>query len=419
MMADKGLIPPFAMEYDWFYKAGLACYKGAKTKEALQTALAESGLLRMFLLIVALNESMEDELRKNAMEAMVVHCAGWGQDLGMAFLQSELVEDKLKLAAAEALVTAGVFAEGEDIPLIINGKQQAMRVQQVQVTWEPPEEIEAGHRQALFLLKQGKANKAISMLEAQRTGSVIYPPAMLTLANLYRKEKMYEQALPVLEMLESIAPSHPIFLYNLAAFWLGQKNQEKAKHYLERIDPELGNDEFKDKYRLLKLEIETMSYRVFSYDDFLREDIEDKKLSIDPSMARGLRNMPVEWVREACAFWQVECKTRKEGEAALVAVVTSPAPVRRAVLQLTAEERELLVYLLKRGGWARIFAVVRKFGSMDKEGFLVDEPPQSAAGKLWLKGLIFVGRAKIKNRNEKIATVAVELREELGKLLSG
>jgi hypothetical protein len=65
-----------------------------------------------------------------------------------------------------------------------------------------------------------------------------------------------------------------------------------------------------------------------------------------------------------------------------------------------------------------MFAVVRKFGLMDKDGFLVNEPPQSAAGKLWLKGLIFVGRAKIKDRKEKIATVAVELREVLAKLLS-
>jgi hypothetical protein len=120
---------------------------------------------------------------------------------------------------------------------------------------------------------------------------------------------------------------------------------------------------------------------------------------------------------ESLCFLEVDCKMRKEGEAALVAAVTSPAAVRRAVLQLTAEERELLVYLLKRGGWAQMFAVVRKFGSMEMDGFLAEEPPQSAAGKLWLKGLIFVGRAAIKNRNVKIAAVAVELREALAELL--
>ena len=139
------------------------------------------------------------------------------------------------------------------------------------------------------------------LLEGQSRGSVIYPPAILALANLFRAEKMYEKALPLLEMLESIAPNYPTFLFNLTVFWLGQKNEEKAKHYLERIDPELRSEEFKEKYRWLKLEIETMSHRFLSVDDFLRDDIEERELPADPSMARGLRNMPVEWVRETGA----------------------------------------------------------------------------------------------------------------------
>jgi tetratricopeptide (TPR) repeat protein len=418
VMADKGVIPPFTLEYDLFHKAGLACYRGAKTEDALRAAIGKNGLLRLFLLIMVVNESADEKMKKTALEAIVLHGSGWGQDVGLAFLQSPMADDKLKVTAAEALVKAGVFAEGEEIPLMMNGRLQAMKILQVQVTWEPPEAILADYEQALSLREQGKVKKAILLLEAQRKGSVIYPPAMLALANLYRTEKMVEKALPVFEMLESIAPDHPIILFNLAAFWLGQNNQEKAMHYLERIDPELGNEEFRNKYRWLKFEIEGMSYRFFSYDDFLRHDIEEKKLVADPSMGRGLRNMPIQWVRKACAFWNVDCKTRKEGEAALVAAVTSPAAVRRAVLQLTAEESELLVYLLKRGGQAGMSAVVRKFGAMDKDGFLVNEPPQSVMGKLWLKGLIFVGRAKIKNRKVKIVTVAVELREALAELLS-
>ncbi|MBS4022285.1 MAG: hypothetical protein KGZ79_07665 [Dethiobacter sp.] len=265
VMADKGLIPPFALEYDWFHKAGLACYRGAKTEEALRTAITKSGLLRLFLLIIAVGEPADENMNKTALEAIVLHGGGWGQGVGLAFLQSPLVDDKLKVTAAEALVKAGVFAEGEDIPLFINGRLQAMKVSQVQVTWEAPEEILASYRQALSLREQGKAKEAILLLEAQSKGPVIYPPAMLVLANLYRTEK---------------------------------------------------------------------------------------------------------------------------------------------------------VYLLKRGGWARMSAVVRRFGSMQKDGFLMNEPPQSAAGKLWLKGLIFVGRVKIKNRNVKIATVAVELRQALAELLS-
>ncbi len=418
IMADKGLIPPFSLEYDWFQKVGRDCYRQARTEAELQAAVAEKGLFRLFLLVVVFSESMEQELKKIALEAIVCHGGDWGREVGLSFLQSSLPDDKVKLMAAEALVKAGVFAEGEDIPILIDGRLQVMRIMQTQVTWDPPEEISAAYDQALSLRDQGKVREALLLLEEQSRGQIIYPPAMLLLANLYRMEKMYDKALPLLEMLESIAPDHPIFLFNLAAFWLARKNEEKAKGYLERIDPKLGNEEFRAKYRLLKLEIETMSFRVIDYEDSLREDIEERKLTVDPSMVRGLRNMPAEWVRAACAFWKVDYKTRKEGEAALVAAVTSPAAVRRAVLQLTPEERELLVYLLQRGGWARMYTVVRRFGSMDGDGLLVDEPPRSAAGKLWLKGLIFVGRAVVKNRKEKIATIAVELREMLSEVLS-
>ena len=38
-----------------------------------------------------------------------------------------------------------------------------------------------------------------------------------------------------------------------------------------------------------------------------------------------------------------------------------------------------------------MYAVERKFGSMDKDGFLVNEPPQSAAGKTVAKRIDICG----------------------------
>jgi len=77
-----------------------------------------------------------------------------------------------------------------------------------------------------------------------------------------------------------------------------------------------------------------------------------------------------------------------------------------------------LKYLLQREGWSRLNAVTRKFESMEGDGFFWNEmDPESPLGNLWSRALVMVGKATLKGRRCKIATIPMELREELGKIL--
>ncbi len=56
---------------------------------------------------------------------------------------------------------------------------------------------------------------------------------------------------------------------------------------------------------------------------------------------------------------------------------------------------------------------------MEGDGFLVEkESTGSALGRLWLKCFIFVSKALLNGRNEKIVAIPIEMREELHKALS-
>ncbi|SFR14147.1 hypothetical protein SAMN05660706_13016 [Desulfoscipio geothermicus DSM 3669] len=87
--------------------------------------------------------------------------------------------------------------------------------------------------------------------------------------------------------------------------------------------------------------------------------------------------------------------------------------------ELDKEERKLLKYLLQRGGWSRLNAVTRKFGTMEGDGFFWGEyDPESPLGILWSQALVMVGRATVEGRRCKIATIPLELREPLGEILN-
>lgn len=82
------------------------------------------------------------------------------------------------------------------------------------------------------------------------------------------------------------------------------------------------------------------------------------------------------------------------------------------------EERELLRYLLQRGGWSRMNAVTRKFGSLQGDGYFWQErEPVSTLGTLWSRALVFVGRARVGGNQCKIVVVPLELRQILMDIL--
>ena len=155
------------------------------------------------------------------------------------------------------------------------------------------------------------------------------------------------------------------------------------------------------------------------FDDEFREEIETKKISTTTNLIRGLKNMPNEWLLNICDLYKLKHgRLRRDREAKIVAYLTDSPNLKAIVEQLTNEERDLLRYLLQKGGFARLNAVTRKFGTLEGDGYYwYDYEPDSVTGKLWSKALIFIGRIIIDNRNTKIAVIPLELRSHLEKAL--
>ncbi|GAV23053.1 hypothetical protein [Carboxydothermus pertinax] len=58
---------------------------------------------------------------------------------------------------------------------------------------------------------------------------------------------------------------------------------------------------------------------------------------------------------------------------------------------LESQEKELLKYLVEKGGWARITVVSKKIGSNKDDGYNWEkDEPKSTIGKLWAKALVFI-----------------------------
>jgi len=196
---------------------------------------------------------------------------------------------------------------------------------------------------------------------------------------------------------------------------------QRAWEYFKRIDRNHGmGKDFDHKLKLLESQIELSSTPsvqdvVELFMESMREDVEEKTIPIDPSVLRGLKNMPAHWLNGACHIYGLEpARHRKDREKQLYDFLTDHKNFKKIINLLSEEEKELLSYLIQHDGWSRLNAVTRRFGSMDGDGFYWDDqPPESPLGNLWAKALVAVGRAKIKSRTYKIVTIPVELRQLL------
>lgn len=77
-----------------------------------------------------------------------------------------------------------------------------------------------------------------------------------------------------------------------------------------------------------------------------------------------------------------------------------------------ADVRAALRYVQDAGGWCKLQALTRRFGTLDGDGFFWDEsPPSSTIGRLRLRGLLYVGRAVIEGKRHKVAVIPADLRD--------
>ncbi|SHI99898.1 tetratricopeptide repeat protein [Desulfofundulus thermosubterraneus] len=425
-LVERGVIPPFEMGYERYSQEKMQeMIEEAAASEEARRRYAQDGFFRMMLLAWLL----EGDNSKNAAQGvytLVYYGGEWGEKLGRQVLEYPGFSPSLKIAAVDALMARGILREGEPVPMFIDGERRLVKIKKTPVLMEPDQELDKIVDRAIKLRDEGKIDGAVELLQGIYREGKLYPRAMMTLANLLRQRGELEEALHLMEMLEEIDPDNPVLLFNLSSLMLEMGEIEKAREYFDRIDGPEFEKEFAEKLKILEREIERYENVVLlpemimhAYEEDERRKIEEKPLSVDASLARGLKNMPAHWLEGACRHYGLEpARHRRQREEQLREFLSRRDNLEKEVGELEEEERELLKYLLQRGGWSRLNAITRKFGSLEGDGFFWQErEPESFLGFLWSLGLVMVGKATLEGRRVKIATIPLELRQPLKEIL--
>jgi len=248
-----------------------------------------------------------------------------------------------------------------------------------------------------------------------------YPPAMMTLANLMRRRGELDEAQLRLEAVERFAPDNPAVLLNLAGLWFQRGDLERAADYLSRI-PRTGlRPDLAAKVAELEAHLSAeLAVSEVEVGDFWREEEDEKPIRPDIALLTALNRVPVQWLNAAAAaFGLPPVRLRKERARRLAEAMGNPERLRQVLAQVSPEAREALRYVLDRGGWCRLSALTRRFGSQDGDGFWWDKhPPTSPIGQLRARCLLMVGRALLNGRRHRIAVVPRELRAPLAAALA-
>jgi tetratricopeptide (TPR) repeat protein len=426
---ERGAIPPFEMSYELSPEPDMQEALGNKDAgpEACRE-VAHNGFSRMAMLAWLLETNGSDEANQG-LRGLVEYGGEWGEKLGRRILESPLFSTSTKMAAANALIDRGVLRENEPVSMFINEEERIVEVKRIPVITGPDKELDQIVDRAIQLRDKGQVEEATKLLQDLQQQEKLYPRAMMTLANLLRQQGEFEESLSLMKMVEDMFPDFPEVLFNFAGLMLQMGDPQRAWEYYERIDSTSCEASFKEKVKGLgqhiKQVIGSLDFManheafLYEYEEQQRQKVEEKTISVNVSITRGLKNMPAIWLEGACEIFGLEpARLRRDKEKQLKDFVTRRENLKKVVEELTEEERELLRYLLQREGWSQLNAVTRKFETMEGDGFFWNEmEPESSLGNLWYRALVMVGKTSIKGRRCKIAAVPLELREDLAKLL--
>jgi len=421
-LVERGIIPPFEMGYKQPWERGITEDLDAFADEEEEVRRSvQDGFLRMVFLTFLLVEK-DTEAAARIAYSLVVYGEEWGERLGWNMLESPYFSAEVKMAAIEALTDRGLIAKGEPVTMNIDGKTRQVVIKKEPVVMERDEKLDALVDEAIRLRDGGDADAAIELLREPYLQGKFYPRAVMTLANLLRQKGELEESFQLMKLLEELLPDDPTVLFNFAALMLQMNELEKARLYLERIDREGLPAEFLSKLELLEVQltlVEAPRRWMSFYEEDARKRIEEKPLPIAPTLSRGLKNMPANWLEGACIRYGLAPeRLRREKEKQLIEYLARKANLEQVVRQLGEEDVELLKMLLSKDGWSRIGAITRKFGSLEGDGFHWEaREPESPLGYLWSGCIVMVGRAAIEGKRAKIATIPVELREPLKEIL--
>jgi len=419
-LVDRGVVPPFPLEYDLLRSEP----EGEMTEE-VSTNMLKRGAVRMPYLY-HLFQSPENSEQAVNMTLELIHRTGeWGVTLGQSLLKASGAPMTLKMGAARALTELGHFAQGEPIPIIHQGRPTEIRLQRMEVTHEMVPEHDQATTAARNLWEKGRRLEALERLTALHDQGIAYPPAMLLEAHVLHTMGERDAARTLLQALEEISPNQPVVLLQISLISLETGDIEQARAYLDRIDASRLPPGFQQDLAQLRTTVETatlmaneLSPAALIFDGW-REEVEEKPISLDVTVAKALKQIPVQWLNAAAGYYNLAPQRRRpEREKGLAAALQDPVRLQQALSQEAREVRSALAFLLAEGGWAKLQRLTHRYGTMEGDGFYWDEhPPASTLGRLRLLGLLYVGRAKVGGRSFQVGVVPTDLRPVLAKAL--
>lgn len=435
-MVGSGLIPAFAMEYRAVSKQEL--YR--QLQAALGNAEAEQrfidqGNARMALLgYIWSNDSViNPESAFAVVNALIAWSGPWGQDLGHRLLRNDALNPVIRRATAECMLEIGAMTSDELFDLEIEDDKQDINLELLQVSYSS--EMESLYEEAWSLIERGDVETALQMWETKfETEGKLYPPAMLSMVEIYLGTERFDDAAFMLDLLDKVNQAeqgvfHNDICFNRAFLAYFQSNAAEAWHYLNSINVESLSEE--EHSRLLafreRLSESTgddlpVSERSSSlggasdrYGEIKRLEIEDKPLPLNASLARGMKNMPAGWVEAICLnLGIIASSKRKEREQQIIGQLLDPDFLGRLIRSLDEKQRQTMSYLLANGGYAAIGALRTRFGGLDGESFdWLEEGTSTALGTLWSLALVMVGKAELDGERSKYVIIPMELRSLL------
>lgn len=192
--------------------------------------------------------------------------------------------------------------------------------------------------------------------------------------------------------------------------------EDAAAKYGRQAAEELADDSFGKNALIHPFAISRIMEK-FSADK--RKEVDEKLIQPNAKLTVLLKKVPADWVHSIAAHLGFP-KRRKVADAIadVAGALATADGLRKAIADLSADERAALRFLLDQGGVASRQAFSRKFGDDKEDSYWVGEhPPTSTLGRLRDRGLVFVGRAPSAVGRGYALVVPAEEREELRKLV--
>lgn len=387
-MVVKKLVPPFTLDYmpvliDYeYYDEMISFYLNNPLNSDL---LLQNGSLKMYLLITLFSKDSPNELKQRIIRKLEKSRDEWAWQLLQNIAKNSELGKKI-----------GSIPEKENTK---KRKKRQPKKDEYKVFWSMPsltpqlmqliiavmEENPGLFQEREFAIILPKIDKLVFLEDDGASFIMLEEEAYKILVALVEAMRKKKIKIPALENL-----------------------YREFYDYVPREDNE-------DGFRVCaRDEKEVIPF--FCYEEEKRKNIEDKILPANFTILKSYKNMPAEWSRISCQLHRLPVyPKREEREKALQEYLLSEAGLQSALDFLSPSEKELLKLLLKRGGTAYAGMLKEKHGfTTEGDGYYeLASPPASPLGKLWLKGLVFIGRRNEKGIPVKIVEIPQELKDRI------